>query len=274
MSAYAGQSVQLFFGIYGSGSTTDYNYQYVDDVTLSGTGGATPTPAPTAGPTATPQPTAGPTATPQPTTGPTATPAPTPGNGQPTPFPTPVGSGPQGTSCGTSCGVQRWHIKTLDDGDEGLINWLPTVDTVSDMAAIPVPSNYQQYNDTTRYAPTETQTYTVRAVLTVWKEESDHDFHVVMIDPNNSSATMIGEMPDPGCSAACDSGFGTIFGNLRSQFQTCFGTASTSFMNLPSGVVADVTGVPLFDAIHGQTGVAPNGIELHPILSVHFISGC
>src|SRR5262249_8568325 len=30
---------------------------------------------------------------------------------------------------------------------------------------------------------------------------------------------------------------------------------------------ASVTGVAFFDFRHGQTGVAPNGIELHPILS-------
>jgi len=29
---------------------------------------------------------------------------------------------------------------------------------------------------------------------------------------------------------------------------------------------ARVTGVAFFDFLHGQTGVAPNGIELHPIL--------
>jgi hypothetical protein len=30
---------------------------------------------------------------------------------------------------------------------------------------------------------------------------------------------------------------------------------------------ASVTGVAFFDFLHGQTGGAPNGIELHPVLS-------
>ena len=38
-----------------------------------------------------------------------------------------------------------------------------------------------------------------------------------------------------------------------------------SFTNL-SGT-ATLTGVGFFDELHGQTGVAPNGIELHPVLS-------
>jgi hypothetical protein len=31
-----------------------------------------------------------------------------------------------------------------------------------------------------------------------------------------------------------------------------------------------VTGVGFFDFLHGQRGVAPNGIELHPVLEVEF----
>ena len=31
-----------------------------------------------------------------------------------------------------------------------------------------------------------------------------------------------------------------------------------------------ITGVGFFDYLHGQRGVAPNGIELHPVLDVDF----
>ena len=252
LSSLAGTSVTLFFGIYGSGSATDYNDVYVDDVSLAApSGGTTPTPTPTGTPLATP----------------------TPGSGAPTPFPTPAGSGPQGQSCGSSCGVQRWHIKTLDDNDESLINWNPVLANVSDLTSIPVPASYDQYNDTTRYAPAETQAYRVRAVLVGWKTESDHDYHLVIADVNNPSNTMIVEPPDSTCSDACDSGFGSIFAAVRAKLASCFGQPTSTFTNFPSGVVVDMTGVPLFDALHGQTGVAPNGIELHPLLDVQFVSG-
>jgi hypothetical protein len=36
---------------------------------------------------------------------------------------------------------------------------------------------------------------------------------------------------------------------------------------------ARVTGVAFFDFLHGQTGVAPNAIELHPILGFSCPSG-
>lgn len=278
VSAYAGRSLWIYFGVHGDGYSAGTVYSYIDDVawatgaTPSPTPGTTPTPVPTATPTPGSTPTPVPTATPTPVSTPTPAPTPTPIGG-PTPFPTPPGSGPNGTTCGTSCGVQRWHIKTLDDGDEHLINWVPQSASVSQLAAIPVPAGYDQYNDTTRYAPTETQVYTVRAVLVGWKIENDHDYHIVVADPNNPNSTMIVEPPDETCSAACDSGFGPDFTASRNAISNCFGAVPSTFTSFPSGVVVDITGVPLFDALHGQTGVAPNGIEIHPVLKINYVSG-
>jgi hypothetical protein len=45
----------------------------------------------------------------------------------------------------------------------------------------------------------------------------------------------------------------------------CGSPSSSSFRRL-SGT-ATLSGVGFFDQIHGQTGVAPNGIELHPVVS-------
>ena len=83
LSAYAGQTVQLYFGVKGNGYSKDYVYEYLDDVALSGSSTspptATPTPTATATPTGKPTatPTGKPTATPTPTAHPSATPTPT-----------------------------------------------------------------------------------------------------------------------------------------------------------------------------------------------------
>lgn len=77
LTAYAGQTVYLYFGVHGDGTSGYHDLQYVDDVSLtSGSATPTPTPVPTATPKPTPTPTAGPTATPtaKPTATPTATP--------------------------------------------------------------------------------------------------------------------------------------------------------------------------------------------------------
>lgn len=55
VSAYAGQTVQLYFGIKGNGYASDYVYMYLDDVSLTGTAAtAAPSSTPSASPTSTP----------------------------------------------------------------------------------------------------------------------------------------------------------------------------------------------------------------------------
>ena len=71
LSAYAGETVQLYFGVKGNGYSKDYIYEYLDDASLSGSSPSA-SPSPTASPTVSP--TASPTATP--TSAPTATPTP------------------------------------------------------------------------------------------------------------------------------------------------------------------------------------------------------
>ncbi len=155
VSAYAGQTLWLYFGVHGDGYTGTYTILYVDDVVLSG-GSATPTPTPTprrprrhpeptATPTATPTPGGTPTPTPKPTATPTATPKPT---ATPTPAPTPTPGGytpipapsPAGGTCGSSCGVERWHVKTMSDTYNQQVNRTPQVVTVDTLWHAAVPS--------------------------------------------------------------------------------------------------------------------------------------
>src|SRR5437667_7732399 len=77
---------------------------------------------------------------------------------------------------------------------------------------------------------------------------------------------MIAEIPAPSCV-----GSGSVFtsgiSNSRAEFDAKY-TATTSFttVNIP----VQIRGVGMFDFLHGQTGVAPNGIEIHPVLSIVF----
>ena len=77
VGAYAGRKLFIYFGVHGDGGKHQFTHQYVDDVSLTGSG-ATPKPTatPTANPTATPTstPTAAPTSTP--TAKPTTSPSP------------------------------------------------------------------------------------------------------------------------------------------------------------------------------------------------------
>jgi hypothetical protein len=276
VSAYAGQTLWLYFGVHGDGYTATYTILYVDDVSLSGTSATpTPTPTPTPAATATPTPVATATPTPKPTATPvpTATPSPTPTpTGGPTPIPTPGAGG--GTTCGTSCGVERWHVKTMSDPYASQVNRNVQIVTVDTLIHAAVPSGLSSSSDNVRFAPWELQAVRVRGTLVGWKTETDNDYHIVISDPAKPSETMIIEPPSSACSGACTSGYGSLYQSARNAFVSCLGSPPSSFTAPGKTVVVDVTGVPMFDLLHGQTGVAPNGIEIHPVLSVAFVSGC
>jgi hypothetical protein len=90
--------------------------------------------------------------------------------------------------------------------------------------------------------------------------------HLVVADPGALNKTMIVEFPDTACPEVGRSRKAKQMASARAAFFAACGTPSkTSFAQL-SGQ-ATITGVGFFDGIHGQRGVAINGIELHPVLS-------
>ena len=274
VSRFAGQNTRLYFGVHGNGFAKAYTMLYVDDVDLrSAPGGGTP--APTAPPTlGTPSPLGTPTPgpTPAPVTAAPATGAASGGAMLPDP------AGPSGSSCGNHCGSERWHVKTMSDPQATSVNKTIKVVTVDTLIHAPVPvpaSGSLAKADNVRFGPWELQAVQIRATIVGWKTENDNDFHIVVADLKNPSETMIVEPPSSACSSACSSGYGSFFQASRDAFTKCLGQPSTSFTHTNAKtIVADITGVPYFDPIHGQTGVAPNGIEIHPVINVTFVSGC
>lgn len=163
------------------------------------------------------------------------------------------------------CGVERWSVKTGTDPDAGKVNLASSTNTtIASMRAIPAPSPIPSNN---RVAPTETTVWVINATLTEFKLENDSDYHLVISD--SSGNTMITEIPSPTCVGST-SPFLSSIQNARAKFDAQF-TATTSFqtVNMPVQIV----GVGMFDFLHGQTGVAPNGIELHPVLDIIFNPG-
>lgn len=161
-----------------------------------------------------------------------------------------------------SCGVERWSVKTGTDADKGLINLSSnTPTTISYLDGLPAPSSLPSNN---RVQPTETTVYQLNATLTEYKLEADSDYHLVLND--GAGHTMIAEIPDPACVGA-GSPLTSGIQKARSEFDAKY-TPTGSFQS--ANVPVTVTGVGFFDFLHGQTGVAPNGIELHAVLDVNF----
>lgn len=160
------------------------------------------------------------------------------------------------------CGTERWPVKTGTDGDAGSVNLNQiTPITMSSLTALAAPASLPENN---RVAPTETTVFTLNATLTEYVLEDDSDYHLVLQDA--AGKTMIAEIPLPGCVGQ-SSPFLTAISTARSEFNAKF-TATTAFKT--ANIPVQITGVGFFDVLHGQTGVAPNGIELHPVLDVLF----
>lgn len=103
------------------------------------------------------------------------------------------------------------------------------------------------------------------------KREDDSDIHLIIAEPDDPGATMIVEFPDAAtCAPAADPAQRAQMEAARTVFVAAGGDARTAFVRLRGS--ATVTGVGFFDPIHGQTGVAPNGIELHPVLAITITS--
>ncbi|HEV2722291.1 MAG TPA: Ig-like domain-containing protein, partial [Thermoanaerobaculia bacterium] len=151
---------------------------------------------------------------------------------------------------------------TGTDPDVGQVNMSSsTATTIAALRALTAPATLPSAN---RVAPTETTIYTINATLTQYKLESDSDYHLVLQDASGN--TMIAEIPSPNCVGA-GSPFGPGITNSRNEFDARY-TATTSFQT--ANIPVAVKGVGFFDFLHGQTGVAPNGIELHAILDIVF----
>ena len=162
----------------------------------------------------------------------------------------------------SQCGVERWPVKTGTDADANLVNLNSiTATTVAALSALPAPSSKPDNN---RVQPTETSVFVLTATLTGYKLEDDSDYHIVLQD--SGGETMIVEIPLPACVGP-GSPFLAAITNARSQFNARL-TATTSFKT--ASIPVQIRGVGFFDSIHGQTGVAPNGIELHPVLDISF----
>jgi len=161
-----------------------------------------------------------------------------------------------------SCGVERWAVKTLTDPAARTVSLTPKATTVRALRRLPAPVGVR---GRPRIPGVETTTYRVRASLVEMKLEDDEDIHLVIAEPGRPRLTMIVEFPSPGCTVGAPAAARARMARARRAVVAACGEPSESSFTRLQGV-ATITGVGFFDVIHGQRGVAPNGIELHPVL--------
>jgi hypothetical protein len=166
-----------------------------------------------------------------------------------------------GQSATGSCGVERWYVKTGMDADAAQVSQVAKETSIATLIGLPKPRNLPQR---ARVGDAERTIWRLRATVTDYKLEQDSDIHLVLRDGSGNS--MIAELPDVAC-IGFPSPFKDQIRTVRSLFDARY-RPSSSFQSV--NAEATITGVGFFDFLHGQRGVAPNGIELHPVLSIDF----
>jgi hypothetical protein len=234
----------------------------------------------------------------------------------------------------TKPGSERWPVKTGQDPDRNAVGKniiagqslgagiVPT--TVEELISIPRPPGLENIKadppefQSKRSQPVETTIWRMDVRITVLKQETDGDYHLVL--QGASGQTMVGEVPTPNATFVGDSPWlrniqdgrqavddklvhtlspkdfvlppgGTMLvprnsfsGDLPLPAMAAFAQPESfrtpaegqdapmpTFMTSVPSIPARVTGVGFFDRMHGQTGVAANVIELHPILKIEWL---
>ena len=143
--------------------------------------------------------------------------------------------------------MERWKVKTLQDRPTLLA---VQTTTIAHLISQPKPSPLPG----TR-APFERHQFRVTAQVAKVIGE-DGDKHLVLEDAAGN--TMIAESPTTSCNTGATAYRRNQMAQARAAVKVC--------------TKAEVMGVAFFDFFHHQTGVAPNEIELHPILTFKCIA--
>jgi hypothetical protein len=171
---------------------------------------------------------------------------------------------------------ERWAVKTGADEDARSVPVDPvalrnaTPATVASLRRLPRPLGMPLRGGKAgrRYARVETTLYALDVDVVRYKlETEDQDYHVVVRDHGGSTATMIVEFADP-TFVSRRSPFRALVTEARRTFSDYF-EPRTNWKRKPGHL--RIVGPGFFDFKHGQSGVAPNAIEIHPVLSCEVV---
>jgi len=177
------------------------------------------------------------------------------------------------------CGVERTAVKDLQDPEAKQVHFDAKPETIAALRKLPAPA---KISNSMPRQDGEKQVYQVEAQIIGYKFEDnrngktgDGDYHVQITTVGNPRESMILEIPDPACAPPA---YAKVFAELRAFIDSLGPRPGPTFHTLKAPVPVIAAGVPFFDKVHGthknldgtigQVGVAPNGIELHPALSL------
>ena len=148
-------------------------------------------------------------------------------------------------------------MKIWADDDSARVDTLPIPRTIAELVQIPAPTGPRPQRS--RVGDAEFKTFVVRGqLMAVLPQDDDSDIHVVLRDLESPQATIVAEIPDPGCT-------------LVERHAKLFDEARRALRTVPPNGIVEVVGIGFFDRLHDQRGMFPNGLEIHPVLRLRVV---
>ena len=163
------------------------------------------------------------------------------------------------------CGRERWCQKTLADDLADEVSFTPVPTTIKELNKLPEHCEDNGDLDLPRRLGPERTVYEVEGIIDLVKTEKDRDYHIVLLDPEDKEWHMVVEVVDPRCPGAKMSDNKPLLDAAHEAFDDALGEGGLDSLH---DTRVRVRGVGFYDRWHGQTGMAENCLELHPI--VHF----
>lgn len=173
------------------------------------------------------------------------------------------------------CPIARYPVRFGRDNDADLVDLsTSTPTTVEAMRSWPSPGILPPAN---RISPYETTVLSLEATLVEYQQERSlegSDYRLVLAD--ESGGTIIAKISSPDCAAQesgepgsdlPESRFLPGITSSRAEFAARLSPTTTVER---SNIHVRVMAIGMFDTLSGQTGEAPNGIQLCPVLGISF----
>lgn len=166
------------------------------------------------------------------------------------------------------CGEKRWDVKTLSDFDTSSVDFSNIIhSSVHQQILLKRPKGENSFR-----MLSEDTVYSINCYIIAYKkQQDDKDIHLV-IEDTKTNETMVAEVMSADCRSVRKTSRYQQIKKLNEWFIENIGTATTSFYYPKSPILVTITGVGFFDAMHGQKGMALNGREIHPVLSMRLVN--
>ncbi len=165
----------------------------------------------------------------------------------------------------TACGSWRWPVKTGSDATRNQVQRTISYTSVGYLDRLTPPASFGSYAQNHRIRPPEFRTWQInRVTLVAVKLEDDGDLHLRL---SSAGHKMIAEIPLPRCVSSV-SPWKSGITSARSAVTSRYWVSLSRWHYLNRSI--NIRGLGFFDEEHNVTGAAPNDIELHPVIAIHF----